>query len=114
MTAVPMTSRPATSVLTATGPSFDDEVREFLSATLSVELECLQPDTSFSLDLGLSSFDALQLVCDVEDRFGCTIPDDRVRDLQTVGDLITYLEAATPPGTGRHTGTACQACHLRG
>jgi acyl carrier protein len=29
----------------------------------------------------------------VEDQFHCSIPNQDVRDLQTVGDLIAYLRA---------------------
>jgi acyl carrier protein len=66
-------------------------VLDFLAGALAVERTTLTTQTSFRYDLGLSSFDALQLVCDVEDHFHCAVPDERVGDLNTVADLIAFL-----------------------
>ncbi len=71
----------------------DGEVIQFLAKKLGRPAGELTPRTSFSYDLGLSSFDALQLVCDVEDQFRCDIPNHKVKELQTVGDLVAYLRA---------------------
>jgi acyl carrier protein len=77
--------------------SFDEEVIQFLAHKLKRAASELTLRTSFSYDLGLSSFDALQLVCDVEDQFRCSIPNHKVKELQTVGDLIGYLRALSTP-----------------
>jgi NADH dehydrogenase (ubiquinone) 1 alpha/beta subcomplex 1 len=80
--------------LGASERSLEAEILRFLSETLQVEASRLTPTASFTVDLGLSSFDAVKLVCDIEDHFHCVIPNDRLRDLQTVGDLVHYVTHA--------------------
>lgn len=44
-------------------------------------------------DLGMNSFDLVNLVCDVEDEFGVEIPDRVIGTFKTVGDVIDYIKA---------------------
>lgn len=49
--------------------------------------------------------DGVELVMDIEDEFGLTIPDDEAFRLETVGDVIDYIvarlrERAGPPAGG--------------
>lgn len=43
-------------------------------------------------DLGMNSFDLVNLVCEVEDEFGMEIPDRIIGTFKTVGDVIHYIE----------------------
>lgn len=43
-------------------------------------------------DIGLSSYDLVQLVCSVEDEFDIEIPDKEIHTLKTVGDVIEFIE----------------------
>ena len=43
-------------------------------------------------DIGLSSYDLVQLVCSVEDEFDIEIPDKDIHTLKTVGDVIEFIE----------------------
>lgn len=52
----------------------------------------IEEDTSILGDLGLSSFDLVQLVCQVEDEFDVEIPDQMIREFRTAGDVIRFLE----------------------
>lgn len=52
----------------------------------------IEEDTSILGDLGLSSFDLVQLVCQVEDEFDVEIPDQMIRGFRTAGDVIRFLE----------------------
>jgi acyl carrier protein len=42
-------------------------------------------------DLGLSSLDVINVVVAFEDEFGIEIPDQIIKDLTTVGDIVRYL-----------------------
>jgi acyl carrier protein len=48
-------------------------------------------------DLALDSLAVMEVVADVEDRFGLPIPDETLPEMRTVGDvcdaLVAYLEA---------------------
>ena len=49
-------------------------------------------DTDFVQDLGLSSFDIMNLVCAFEEEFDTEIPTRDVWQLHQVQDVITYME----------------------
>ncbi len=44
-------------------------------------------------DLGLNSFELVNLVCSVEDEFDIEIPDRAIKNFKTVGDVIDFIEA---------------------
>ena len=49
---------------------------------------------------GLASVDALELLVELEDAFGVTIPDDRFVNVRTAGDLAALIgELATGTAT---------------
>lgn len=43
-------------------------------------------------DLGMTSFDLIQLACAVEDEFDVEIPDRAIKDLKTIADVISFIE----------------------
>ncbi len=43
-------------------------------------------------DLGLSSYDLVQLVCRIEDEFDIEIPDKYINSFKTIGDVIKFIE----------------------
>ena len=72
------------------------KVVRFVAQHLGAEASELSEATSFLYDLGLSSFAALQLICDVEDELGCRIPNEQIKDIQTIGDLARLLDSREP------------------
>jgi acyl carrier protein len=53
-------------------------------------------------ELGIDSLDVFTLLFELENAFHISIPDDDVRSIRTVGDIVEgvrKLIAATPPGT---------------
>ena len=51
----------------------------------------LTEDMVLLTDLGLNSYELVQLICDVEDAFALTIPDRAIATLKTVGDVLGYV-----------------------
>ncbi len=49
-------------------------------------------DTVLLTDLGLNSFDLMNLVCLVEDVFDIEIPERVIANFKTVGDVMDYIE----------------------
>lgn len=49
-------------------------------------------ETNIREDLGMSSFDLIQLACAIEDEFDMEIPDRAIKDFKTVGDVIAFIE----------------------
>ena len=54
--------------------------------------EGLTYDTDFVQDLGLSSFDIMNIVCAFEDHFDTEIPPRDVWQLHQVQDVIAYMK----------------------
>ena len=44
------------------------------------------------IDLGLSSLDVINVVVAFEEEFDIEIPDQKIKELNTVGDIIEYIE----------------------
>lgn len=48
-------------------------------------------ETVLLADLGMNSFDLVNLVCVVEDEFDVEIPDRIIATFKTVGDVMDYI-----------------------
>lgn len=62
-------------------------------ATFGVPESAITPQAHFTRDLGLDSLDAIDLVIQLEQTFGISIPDEDYEKLTTVQAVLTYLEA---------------------
>ena len=70
----------------------ETKVREKISEQLGVAADEVKPESSFIEDLGADSLDIVELVMALEEEFGNEIPDEQAEKLQTVGDVIKYIE----------------------
>jgi acyl carrier protein len=52
----------------------------------------LSPDMNIKKDLGLNSFDLMNLMCIVEDEFGIELDEADFRHLSTVGEMCGHVE----------------------
>jgi len=59
---------------------------------LGVKPEQVTPEAKFIEDLGADSLDTVELVMALEEEFGNEIPDEQAEKLQSVGDVIKYIE----------------------
>jgi len=69
-----------------------DQVREIVSDRLRVKAEKISLESSLPSDLGVDSFDSIELVTAFEGKFNIEIPDSDVDTLVTIGDVIKYIE----------------------
>lgn len=53
--------------------------------------ENLDMDTDFLKDLGLNSFDIVNIVCAFEERYDISVPTRDVWQLRQVSDVVKYL-----------------------
>ncbi len=73
--------------------SIQEKVYEIIQKKLSVNMEQITPEASFTEDLGADSLDTVELVMDLEEQFNITIPEEDQEKLRTVQDAISYLES---------------------
>jgi len=72
-----------------------DKVMDIVCKQLNVSKDQLKPETSFVNDLSADSLDLVELVMELEDQFGVSIPDEDAEKIQTIGDAIKYVEEHT-------------------
>jgi acyl carrier protein len=58
-----------------------------------IPAESVAMDKSFVDDLDVDSLSMVEVVMACEDKFGVTIPDSEVNNLNTVGDAVNYILA---------------------
>lgn len=69
-----------------------EQVAKILADQLGIPQSKITPDSDIVKDLGADSLDVVELLMTLEDNTGKTIPEDKVTDLKTVGDVVTMLE----------------------
>jgi acyl carrier protein len=70
----------------------EEKVKEIIVEQLGVNPEQVTPTASFIEDLGADSLDIVELVMAFEEEFSVEVPDEDAEKLQTVGDVIKYIE----------------------
>ncbi len=69
-----------------------EQVFEEVAKRLDVELASLTLETKFKEDLHADSLDLMELIVDIEDDFGFSVPDDKLADIKTLADLVAVAE----------------------
>lgn len=72
------------------------EVIKIVADKLGAVAADVTPETRFVDDLGADSLDYVELVMELEEAFNVAIPDEAVEEIQTIGQVVAYLEANTP------------------
>ncbi len=72
--------------------SIEEKVKDIIVEQLGVNPEQVTPQASFIEDLGADSLDIVELVMAFEEEFSVEVPDEDAEKLQTVGDVIKYIE----------------------
>ncbi len=69
------------------------ELAAILHEVADVDEKDVTPEKSFVDDLDVDSLSMVEVAMAVEEKFGAAIPDDKLSDLKTVGDAVSYIEA---------------------
>ena len=70
----------------------NEKVVAIIEEKLGVDKSEINPEASFTNDLGADSLDTVELIMEFEKEFGNSIPDDKAEKITTVGDAIAYIE----------------------
>jgi len=77
-----------------TKQEIQDKITEIICKQLGVAKEKVSIGTSFVNDLGADSLDQVELIMEMEESFGLSIPDEEAEKIQTVSDAVKYIEGA--------------------
>ena len=72
--------------------SLADRISKIIVEQLGVNEDQVKPEAKFIEDLGADSLDTVELVMALEEEFGTEIPDEEAEKLQSVGDVIKFVE----------------------
>ena len=76
----------------------EERVMNIVSEQMGFEKEKLTLDTSFVGDLGSDSLDQVELMMQLEDEFGISIPEEATENVQTIGDVVRLISAELDKG----------------
>ncbi|RNL85266.1 acyl carrier protein [Halostreptopolyspora alba] len=65
---------------------------EIIDEIAGVPAADVTPEKSFVDDLDIDSLSMVEIAVAAQDRFGVEIPDDQLKDLKTVKDVINYIQ----------------------
>ena len=72
----------------------EQRVKDIIVEQLGVKPDQVVPAAKFIEDLGADSLDTVELVMALVEEFGIEVPDEQAEKLQSVGDVIKYVEEA--------------------
>lgn len=81
--------------MTALSPS-GRQIQEALAIFLQREPDTIKPEHHLREDLGLDSLMTFELLYELEKTFGLEIPNENLPGLQTLADIVSYVEAKVP------------------
>ena len=67
-------------------------VRDTISEVCMIDKDLINESSELVSDLGLNSFEMINLIIAFEERLGIEIDDDELPEFETVGDVVAYLE----------------------
>ena len=72
--------------------AIESKVKAIIVEKLGVEESQVTPEASLTADLNADSLDTVELIMEFEKEFGVSIPDEETQKINTVKDVIDYIE----------------------
>ena len=69
-----------------------DEVKEILADNLDINADDIEMTSDLTDDLGADSLDAIDIVMSVEDQYSIEVPDEVIKNIKTVEDIVSFIE----------------------
>lgn len=70
-----------------------EKIQALLADHLNLDEDEIKMESNIIDDLKADSLDIVEMVMELEDEFGVSVPDDKVQTLKTVGDLVQFIES---------------------
>lgn len=69
-----------------------NKVSEIIARQLDVPVESITMESKLIEDLKADSLDVVELIMDLENEFGIEIPDDKLPEIRTIGDIVSFIQ----------------------
>ncbi|MBR1890785.1 MAG: acyl carrier protein [Clostridia bacterium] len=70
-----------------------EKVVNLVAEQLGIDKKLVKKESNIVEDLGADSLDVIEMLMTLEDEFGITIPDDKIGQIKTVGQIVDLIEA---------------------
>ena len=70
-----------------------EKIRIMIAEQLGIDAEEVKAESSLQDDLNTDSLDLFELVVSLEEEYGIEIPSGDLEKVETVNDIVEYLEA---------------------
>lgn len=70
-----------------------EKLLEIVREYVDIDADKITNDSDFVIDLGIDSFTLSEIACAIEDEFDIEVPESKVHQLKTVGDVIDFIES---------------------
>src|ERR1700742_3111205 len=78
---------------------------EIVDEIAGVPADEVTPEKSFVDDLDIDSLSMVEIAVAAQDKFGVEIPDDQLKDLKTVQDVINSVQKSPSRPAGERSGS---------
>lgn len=68
------------------------EIIKIIANIAEVPARSLSGSTNLASDLELDSLDLVTLISEIETKYNLEIPDKEIKKIQTIDDIVAYLE----------------------
>lgn len=69
-----------------------EKVIELVAEQLGISKEEVKPESNIIEDLGADSLDVIEMLMTLEGEFGILIPDEKISQIKTVGQIVELIE----------------------
>ena len=69
-----------------------EKVKELVAEQLGIAKDTVTVESNIIEDLGADSLDVIEMLMTLEEEFGVTIPDEKINQIKTVGQIIELIE----------------------
>lgn len=69
-----------------------EKIKNMLAEQLNIDVNSIKEDSKFIEDLGADSLDMVEMLMNLEDEFGVSIPDEEAGNIKTVKNLVDFIE----------------------
>lgn len=73
-----------------------ERVRQLIAEQLGKAPEKITKEAKIVDDLGADSLDVVEMLMALEDEYSISLPDEVASKLQTVGDIVNYIDENSP------------------
>lgn len=70
-----------------------EKVKETIAKQLNKPVADLTEDKEIVKDLGADSLDVVEMLMNLEEEYGITVPEEDAVNIKTVGDIIAVIES---------------------